>query len=265
MYTQCAKCETVFKLSAEVLRAAGGQVRCGRCGEVFNALARLAEDASAFSAGESPLEMEARADEILHSTGAHAVDGTTDAAGDDLAAARRGVRATPGRGTVREVRRAPDAARTGFTCLRLSTLIESVEITISPSPRRARPSRMWRRAMQDLLRRGRARVHAAAGAAATASLSNPDRRRCRAHAAARRPPNRHIRRSRRRLETASRAPHDRTGGLEVSEDVRRDMLVGIARRRRLPELDGAGDGRGLPFAVWLRRGDLAGAAAWARR
>jgi predicted Zn finger-like uncharacterized protein len=68
LYTQCAKCETVFRLSAEVLRAAGGQVRCGRCGEVFNALARLAEDASAFPAGESALELEARADEILQST-----------------------------------------------------------------------------------------------------------------------------------------------------------------------------------------------------
>ena len=67
MFTQCAKCETIFKLSAEDLRAAGGQVRCGRCGEVFNALARLAEDANAFSTGESPLEMETRADQILHS------------------------------------------------------------------------------------------------------------------------------------------------------------------------------------------------------
>jgi predicted Zn finger-like uncharacterized protein len=67
MFTQCAKCETVFRLSAEDLRAAGGQVRCGRCGEVFNALARLAEDATAFSMGESPLEMETRADQILHS------------------------------------------------------------------------------------------------------------------------------------------------------------------------------------------------------
>ena len=76
MYTQCSHCETVFQLTAETLRAAGGQVRCGRCGEVFNALARLAEDATAFStpgesaAGsprESALEMEARADEILHS------------------------------------------------------------------------------------------------------------------------------------------------------------------------------------------------------
>jgi predicted Zn finger-like uncharacterized protein len=67
VYTQCLKCETVFKLSAEVLRAASGQVRCGRCGEVFNALARLAEDSAAFTAGESSLEMETRADSILES------------------------------------------------------------------------------------------------------------------------------------------------------------------------------------------------------
>jgi hypothetical protein len=57
-------------LSAEVLRAASGQVRCGKCGEVFSALARLAEDSSAFSAGESPLEMETRADSILGSVAA---------------------------------------------------------------------------------------------------------------------------------------------------------------------------------------------------
>jgi predicted Zn finger-like uncharacterized protein len=67
VYTQCSKCETVFKLSAEVLRVAGGQVRCGRCGEVFNALARLAEDSAGFAAGESPLDLETRADSILES------------------------------------------------------------------------------------------------------------------------------------------------------------------------------------------------------
>jgi hypothetical protein len=54
-------------LSAEVLRAAGGQVRCGKCGEVFNALAHLAEDASAFSTGESSFDLETRADTILQS------------------------------------------------------------------------------------------------------------------------------------------------------------------------------------------------------
>jgi predicted Zn finger-like uncharacterized protein len=67
VYTQCSKCETVFRLSADALRAAGGQVRCGRCGEVFNALARLAEEATAFPAGESSLESETRADAILQS------------------------------------------------------------------------------------------------------------------------------------------------------------------------------------------------------
>jgi len=65
LFTQCSKCETVFKLSADVLRTAGGQVRCGKCGEVFNALARLAEDSTAFEAGESPFDMEARAYSIL--------------------------------------------------------------------------------------------------------------------------------------------------------------------------------------------------------
>jgi predicted Zn finger-like uncharacterized protein len=65
VFTQCSKCETVFKLSAEVLRAASGQVRCGNCGEVFNALARLAEDANAFAIDESPYDLETRADSIL--------------------------------------------------------------------------------------------------------------------------------------------------------------------------------------------------------
>lgn len=70
MFTQCSKCETVYRLSAQALRAAGGQVRCGRCGEVFNALARLAEDSSDFRKGESSLDLETRVDDILHSTDA---------------------------------------------------------------------------------------------------------------------------------------------------------------------------------------------------
>jgi predicted Zn finger-like uncharacterized protein len=67
VFTQCSKCETIFKLSADVLRAAGGQVRCGKCGEVFNALAHLAEDSSAFTSGESAFDLETRADRILES------------------------------------------------------------------------------------------------------------------------------------------------------------------------------------------------------
>jgi predicted Zn finger-like uncharacterized protein len=67
VFTQCSKCETVFRLSAEVLRAAGGQVRCGKCGEVFNALAQLAEDPDAFTVGETEIDLEFRADSILES------------------------------------------------------------------------------------------------------------------------------------------------------------------------------------------------------
>jgi predicted Zn finger-like uncharacterized protein len=80
VFTQCSKCETVYRLSAEVLRVAGGQVRCGRCGEVFNALARLAESAAAFKKGESSLDLETRADNILHSVDAiHPAETTTSA------------------------------------------------------------------------------------------------------------------------------------------------------------------------------------------
>ena len=71
MFTQCSQCETVFRLSADALRAAGGQVRCGRCGEVFNALARLAEDSNGFTKGDSSLDQETRADAILESSGEH--------------------------------------------------------------------------------------------------------------------------------------------------------------------------------------------------
>jgi predicted Zn finger-like uncharacterized protein len=80
VFTQCSNCETVFKLSAEVLRAAGGQVRCGKCGDVFNALAHLAEDPSAFTTSETEIDLEARADSILESpappTPRHAPPGT---------------------------------------------------------------------------------------------------------------------------------------------------------------------------------------------
>jgi predicted Zn finger-like uncharacterized protein len=67
VFTQCSKCETVFQVSPDILRVAGGQVRCGNCGEVFNALARLEEDSSVFNAGESAFELETRAESILES------------------------------------------------------------------------------------------------------------------------------------------------------------------------------------------------------
>ena len=50
MYTQCPDCATVFRITAEALRAAQGDVRCGVCATSFNALENLSEQA--FKAGE---------------------------------------------------------------------------------------------------------------------------------------------------------------------------------------------------------------------
>ncbi|NNM62765.1 MAG: DUF3426 domain-containing protein [Steroidobacteraceae bacterium] len=75
MYTQCPQCETIFRLSAEILHAASGQVRCGRCGGAFNALDRIAERTDTFKLGESPLDLENRADRILGSNGDAPVHG----------------------------------------------------------------------------------------------------------------------------------------------------------------------------------------------
>ncbi|HEX6996011.1 MAG TPA: zinc-ribbon and DUF3426 domain-containing protein [Gammaproteobacteria bacterium] len=41
LFTRCPDCETTFRITAEALRKANGQVRCGRCARVFNAYHEL--------------------------------------------------------------------------------------------------------------------------------------------------------------------------------------------------------------------------------
>ncbi|MCH8944555.1 MAG: zinc-ribbon domain-containing protein [Proteobacteria bacterium] len=43
MYTQCPDCGVAFRVSAKVLKQAAGDVRCGGCGQAFNALDNLSE------------------------------------------------------------------------------------------------------------------------------------------------------------------------------------------------------------------------------
>ena len=41
MYSQCPQCQTVYRLQESQLDTASGQVRCGNCGAVFDARARV--------------------------------------------------------------------------------------------------------------------------------------------------------------------------------------------------------------------------------
>ncbi|HZT04214.1 MAG TPA: MJ0042-type zinc finger domain-containing protein, partial [Steroidobacteraceae bacterium] len=50
MFTVCPKCALTLVVTAADLRVAQGYVRCGRCSNVFNALARLSEDRQAAGA-----------------------------------------------------------------------------------------------------------------------------------------------------------------------------------------------------------------------
>lgn len=53
LFTRCPHCNTTFRITAEALSKADGQVRCGRCVNVFNAYAELREQTDAASATAS--------------------------------------------------------------------------------------------------------------------------------------------------------------------------------------------------------------------
>jgi len=59
MYTQCPRCDAVFRLQHAHLRAAGGHVRCNQCDHVFNAAKqRLDSLPDETELNEAELEME---------------------------------------------------------------------------------------------------------------------------------------------------------------------------------------------------------------
>jgi predicted Zn finger-like uncharacterized protein len=47
LLTSCPECHTTFRISEEALRKAAGQVRCGRCSNIFNAHAQLRDSEDA--------------------------------------------------------------------------------------------------------------------------------------------------------------------------------------------------------------------------
>ena len=111
MYTQCPECGTVFRVTAAVLRAAQGQVRCGVCDANFDALRFLSDaadgepaagaagatlDAGGADAAATEAPAIERAAEILPAASeASAAPATPHAAPDSPASAGAATRTTP--------------------------------------------------------------------------------------------------------------------------------------------------------------------------
>jgi predicted Zn finger-like uncharacterized protein len=54
MYTRCAHCETVFRVTPQQLQLSSGQVRCGRCQKVFDAFSTLSSQLPGSAAAPPP-------------------------------------------------------------------------------------------------------------------------------------------------------------------------------------------------------------------
>lgn len=54
MYTRCPNCQSTFRITAALLQMAGGDVRCGACGAVFNALGFLHDELPTADAAAAP-------------------------------------------------------------------------------------------------------------------------------------------------------------------------------------------------------------------
>jgi predicted Zn finger-like uncharacterized protein len=64
MYSQCPDCQTRFRVTAPMLRAAHGTVRCGRCGGAFDALERLSDTIPPASPELRPFPIEVAPDVV---------------------------------------------------------------------------------------------------------------------------------------------------------------------------------------------------------
>jgi len=71
MQTRCPECHTLFRLREEHLQIAGGRVRCGRCGRLFDARPEATEPAPSPAAAAPNEAAEPPLPEALQSTRPH--------------------------------------------------------------------------------------------------------------------------------------------------------------------------------------------------
>ena len=60
LYTRCAHCSTIFRVTTQQLQASAGRVRCGQCQQVFDAFASLTVDEPEKLARQMPSPVRAR-------------------------------------------------------------------------------------------------------------------------------------------------------------------------------------------------------------
>lgn len=108
MYTLCPHCRTVFRVRAAHLRAAHGEVRCGRCGRTFDAVPALSDEyPENLSAAASPSPPERAAPASEH----HAQGGAVFSAIDPVATTRADDAIFPAAGPVMAPPRTPSRLR----------------------------------------------------------------------------------------------------------------------------------------------------------
>ncbi len=56
MFTECPACQTIFRVTGAILRAGHGQVECGKCHTIFDAIERLIDDIPPGPAPSASLE-----------------------------------------------------------------------------------------------------------------------------------------------------------------------------------------------------------------
>lgn len=112
MYTQCPDCSTVFRVNADILRAAQGHVRCGICSCSFNAIDNLSE-AAVPRAVDGPPEEDTITVEEIPGTEIIELSGTPDPGADEASGDSDGPdagEAEPGTPEQEPIDSIPDAA-----------------------------------------------------------------------------------------------------------------------------------------------------------
>jgi len=127
MFTVCPKCALTLVVTAADLRVAQGYVRCGRCSNVFNALARLSEDREAAAAAAQNQAATQRNPALNPSPGAAPPE-------TDPPAPQKRPASVAEAGPTSSVRQAGSETLSSASSVRLQQLADAPPDPIPPSP-----------------------------------------------------------------------------------------------------------------------------------